>query len=101
LHELNVEEGVDKYLHQFAYFVLISASFEECSSILTVIFLKLMEVTKKHILLYEFNKGNNVTEKIRIWRYGVPTSRFRDMKIGHNFFISSKNDLNSNLNIFW
>jgi len=52
LHELNVEEGVDKYLHQFAYFVLISASFEECSSILTVIFLKLMEVTKKHILLY-------------------------------------------------
>jgi len=30
------------YLHQLAYFVLIlSASFEECSSILTVIFSKL------------------------------------------------------------
>jgi len=62
-------EGIN-YLHQLAYLVLIlDASFEECSSILTVIFFKVvMEMTKehiRHILLYEFNEGNNVTESAR------------------------------------
>jgi len=31
---------------------------------------------------------------------GVPTLRFRDTKISHNFFISSKS-ININSNTFW
>jgi len=64
LHELNVREGGNKLPAQLAYLVLIlNASFEECRSILTIIFSKLMEVTKhiRHILLCEVNKSNNAT----------------------------------------
>jgi len=41
---------------------------------LTVIFFEvIMEVTKEHILLYEFNKNNNATESaIFIYCFNIP-----------------------------
>jgi len=65
LHD-KCRRGRINYLHQLAYFLLIlSASFEECNSILSYFFKVVMEVIKehiRHILLYEFNKGNNAME---------------------------------------
>jgi len=66
LHELNIGEGENK-LHQLAYLVLIlSASFEECSSIL--FYQSYNGSDKRAYLAYFalwFNKGNNATESAR------------------------------------
>jgi len=56
---MSEREGIN-YLNQLAYLVLIlSASFEERSSILTVVLMKVAKEHIRHILLYEFNKQRN------------------------------------------